>query len=54
MQGEDEKGIDYDKLIKKFGSQKLTAELLDRFTKITGMFMPEVIGIFSSSVVFYV
>lgn len=36
VQGTDEKGIDYDKLIKKFGSQKLTTELLDRFTKITG------------------
>ncbi|XP_063682480.1 tryptophan--tRNA ligase, cytoplasmic-like [Bolinopsis microptera] len=36
VKGEDEKGIDYDKLIKKFGSQKISPELLDRFTKITG------------------
>jgi len=36
VQGEDEKGIDYDKLIKKFGSQKIKPELLDRFTKVTG------------------
>ena len=36
VKGEDEKGIDYDKLIKKFGSQKISPELLERFTKITG------------------
>jgi len=33
---EDEKGIDYDKLIVKFGSQKLTGDLLERFTQVTG------------------
>ncbi|XP_057337205.1 tryptophan--tRNA ligase, cytoplasmic [Microplitis mediator] len=29
-------GIDYDKLIKRFGSSKIDQELLDRFEKITG------------------
>ncbi|KAG8036920.1 hypothetical protein G9C98_004242 [Cotesia typhae] len=31
-----ETGIDYDKLIKRFGSSKVDQELLDRFEKITG------------------
>ena len=31
-----EKGIDYDKLIKKFGSSKVDAELLARIEKATG------------------
>ncbi|EFA07367.1 tryptophan--tRNA ligase, cytoplasmic [Tribolium castaneum] len=31
-----EKGIDYDKLITKFGSSKIDKELLDRFEKVTG------------------
>ncbi|KAJ3649530.1 hypothetical protein Zmor_021270 [Zophobas morio] len=31
-----ETGIDYDKLIKKFGSSKIDQELLDRFEKVTG------------------
>jgi len=31
-----ETGIDYDKLIQKFGSQKISDELLERFTKCTG------------------
>ena len=31
-----DKGIDYDKLIKRFGSQKIDQVLLDRMEKITG------------------
>ncbi|KDR18550.1 tryptophan--tRNA ligase, cytoplasmic-like isoform X1 [Zootermopsis nevadensis] len=31
-----ETGIDYDKLIKRFGSSKIDDELLDRFEKVTG------------------
>ncbi len=31
-----DKGIDYDKLIKRFGCSKITPELLDRFEKLTG------------------
>ncbi|CAH1163499.1 unnamed protein product [Phaedon cochleariae] len=31
-----ETGVDYDKLIKKFGSSKIDEELLDRFEKVTG------------------
>ncbi|XP_026314891.1 tryptophan--tRNA ligase, cytoplasmic [Hyposmocoma kahamanoa] len=31
-----ETGIDYDKLIRKFGSQKIDEELLHRFEKVTG------------------
>ena len=31
-----EKGVDYDKLIKKFGSDKITPELIERFEKVTG------------------
>ncbi|XP_038074696.1 tryptophan--tRNA ligase, cytoplasmic-like [Patiria miniata] len=31
-----EKGIDYDKLIKRFGSSKIDQALLDRFEKVTG------------------
>lgn len=31
-----DKGVDYDKLIKKFGSQKIDQELLDRFEQVTG------------------
>ncbi|XP_056630009.1 tryptophan--tRNA ligase, cytoplasmic [Diorhabda sublineata] len=31
-----ETGIDYDKLIKRFGSSKIDKELLDRFEKVTG------------------
>ncbi|CAH1101619.1 unnamed protein product [Psylliodes chrysocephalus] len=31
-----ETGVDYDKLIKKFGSSKIDQELLDRFEKVTG------------------
>nr|CAI5847823.1 unnamed protein product [Callosobruchus analis] len=31
-----ETGVDYDKLIQKFGSSKIDQELLDRFEKITG------------------
>ena len=31
-----ETGIDYDKLITKFGSSKLTPELIERFEKVTG------------------
>jgi len=30
------KGIDYDKLVVKFGSNKIDAELLDKFVKVTG------------------
>eukprot|EP00116_Pleurobrachia_bachei_P008064 sb/3468326/ len=36
VQATDEKGVDYEKLIKQFGSQKITTELLDRFEKVTG------------------
>lgn len=32
----DDTGIDYDKLIKRFGSSKIDQELLERFEKITG------------------
>nr|CAH7761868.1 unnamed protein product [Callosobruchus chinensis] len=31
-----ETGVDYDKLVQKFGSSKIDQELLDRFEKITG------------------
>ncbi|KAF2879243.1 hypothetical protein ILUMI_26930 [Ignelater luminosus] len=31
-----ETGVDYDKLIKRFGSSKVDQELLDRFEKVTG------------------
>eukprot|EP01022_Parablepharisma_sp_SALTPOND_P033063 TRINITY_DN88123_c1_g1_i1.p1 TRINITY_DN88123_c1_g1~~TRINITY_DN88123_c1_g1_i1.p1 ORF type:complete len:507 (+),score=56.27 TRINITY_DN88123_c1_g1_i1:1657-3177(+) len=31
-----DKGVDYDKLIKKFGCSKITPELLEKFEKITG------------------
>ena len=31
-----EKGVDYDKLIVRFGCQKITPELLDKFEKVTG------------------
>jgi hypothetical protein len=31
-----DKGIDYDKLIKKFGSSKIDQALLDRMERITG------------------
>lgn len=34
--GKSETGIDYDKLIKRFGSQKIDEELLARFEKVTG------------------
>lgn len=36
IQAVDEKGIDYDKLITKFGSSKITPELLERFEKLIG------------------
>ncbi|XP_060805285.1 tryptophan--tRNA ligase, cytoplasmic [Amyelois transitella] len=34
--GKSETGIDYDKLIKRFGSQKIDDELIARFEKVTG------------------
>ncbi|XP_075982869.1 tryptophanyl-tRNA synthetase isoform X1 [Anticarsia gemmatalis] len=34
--GKSETGIDYDKLIKKFGSQKIDDEVIQRFEKVTG------------------
>ncbi|XP_049878063.1 tryptophan--tRNA ligase, cytoplasmic [Pectinophora gossypiella] len=34
--GKSETGIDYDKLIKRFGSQKIDQELINRFEKVTG------------------
>ncbi|XP_028165921.1 tryptophan--tRNA ligase, cytoplasmic-like [Ostrinia furnacalis] len=34
--GKSETGIDYDKLIKRFGSQKIDKELVERFEKVTG------------------
>ncbi|XP_076645297.1 tryptophanyl-tRNA synthetase [Halictus rubicundus] len=36
VESKNEGGIDYDKLIKKFGSSKIDEELLTRFEKITG------------------
>lgn len=36
IQAEDEKGIDYDKLIREFGSQALSQELIDRMERLTG------------------
>lgn len=36
VETKNETGIDYDKLIKKFGSSKIDEELIDRFEKITG------------------
>ena len=36
IRGVSEKGIDYEKLITKFGSSKTTPELIERFEKITG------------------
>jgi len=36
VEGDDEKGIDYDKLIESFGSERITEELLTRFEKVTG------------------
>jgi len=32
----DEYGIDYDKLVKTFGTRKINQELLDRFERLTG------------------
>lgn len=32
----DEYGIDYDKLINKFGTRKIDQEILDRFERLTG------------------
>ena len=32
----DEYGIDYDKLITKFGTRKIDQEILDRFERLTG------------------
>lgn len=37
VQTDSEKGIDYDKLIKKFGSQKIDAALLEHMEKLTGV-----------------
>ncbi|KAH9633697.1 hypothetical protein HF086_009031 [Spodoptera exigua] len=34
--GKSETGIDYDKLIKRFGSQKIDEEIVQRFEKVTG------------------
>nr|XP_022914046.1 tryptophan--tRNA ligase, cytoplasmic [Onthophagus taurus] len=34
--GKSDSGVDYDKLIKRFGSSKIEDDLLDRFEKITG------------------
>lgn len=36
VRGKSDTGIDYDKLIKRFGSSKIDPELLDRFEKVTG------------------
>lgn len=36
VESKSDKGIDYDKLIKKFGSSKIDQPLLDRMEKITG------------------
>ena len=36
VESKSDKGIDYDKLIKKFGSSKIDQALLDRMEKITG------------------
>lgn len=34
--GKSESGIDYDKLIKRFGSQKIDTDVIERFEKVTG------------------
>lgn len=36
VESKSDKGIDYDKLIKRFGSSKIDQALLDRMEKITG------------------
>eukprot|EP00127_Corallochytrium_limacisporum_P005734 Clim_evm113s210 gene=Clim_evmTU113s210 len=36
VEAADEKGVDYDKLIEKFGSQPISKEQLERFEKLTG------------------
>jgi len=36
VQGADEYGVDYDKLIETFGTRKIDQETLDRFEKLTG------------------
>merc|ERR1711997_68388 len=36
VKGDDETGIDYDKLIDQFGCTKISPELIERFEKITG------------------
>jgi len=36
VESKSDKGIDYDKLIKKFGSSKIDQALLDRMEKVTG------------------
>lgn len=36
VQGDEETGVDYDKLIKQFGCSKINQELIDRFERVTG------------------
>ena len=36
VESKSDKGIDYDKLIKKFGSSKIDQALLDRMERVTG------------------
>jgi len=36
VESKSDKGIDYDKLIKRFGSSKIDQALMDRMEKITG------------------
>ena len=36
VQAETDKGVDYDKLIERFGSSPISQELLDRCEKLTG------------------
>ena len=36
VEADNDTGVDYDKLIKQFGCQKITQELVERFEKVTG------------------
>lgn len=36
VQGDEEAGVDYDKLIKQFGCTRINQELIDRFERVTG------------------
>lgn len=37
VEGADGQGVDYDKLIKEFGCSKITAEMVERIERVTGM-----------------